>query len=380
MLERMSARRLLIVFAAWPLLVSACDAPPESGNTSPSPDAGIVVPQDAAGDQVTDSGSPDGITTSVPDSYSIVVLPDTQYYSSSWPDIFASQTRWIVDNRQAEQIAFVLHTGDITDVDIPAQWEPASQSLHTLDGEIPYVMTAGNHDYLNLADRIGLVNSYFPPSHFEQYPWFQGTFELGHVENSFSILQAGADKWLVLALEFGPRDEVLAWADNVLKAFHDTQAIIITHAYLYHDGTRYSAAATPHQGANPHDYLMTGQPESSINDGEEMWQKLIAPNSNVKLVFCGHDVSGMALPPGTAARLTSSRPDGTIVHQILANYQTCTAAPCETFAGGTVHGGNGFLRIIRFSPAAGTMSVQTYSPYVDMYLHDPSNEFTLTLN
>ena len=80
-----------------------------------------------------------------------MVLPDTQYYAASFPDIFMKQTSWIVENRDAQQIAFVLHTGDIVDSDVPAQWTVASNSLHMLDGVVPYVIAAGNHDYAELA-------------------------------------------------------------------------------------------------------------------------------------------------------------------------------------------------------------------------------------
>ena len=94
------------------------------------------------------------------------------------------------------------------------------------------------------------------------------------------------------------------------------------------------------------------------------------PNSSVKLVLSGHVID----PP--VGRLTSTRPDGTRVHQILANYQTC-AYPCETLDGVTVRGGNGFLRVLRFDPTARTISVTTYSPYLDEYKHDAGNEFVL---
>jgi hypothetical protein len=225
---------------------------------------------------------------------------------------------------------------------------------------------------------------YFPPSHFAQYPWFGGTFEPDHIENSFSLFGVGSTRWLVLALEFGPRDEALAWADSVLKLFPTWPAIVITHAYLYHDGTRYDHDGAVPQSFNPHDYVMMGQPGTTINDGQEIWTKLIEPNSNVKLVFSGHDVSGAGLPPGTAASLTSTRADGTTVHQILANYQTCLGPPCETFSDGTttetVRGGDGFLRLLRFSSAAQTISVETYSPYLDQSLSDASNQFVLDLN
>src|SRR5262245_17180128 len=93
-----------------------CESPP--GQSGRSPDAGARP----------DAAVPE-------DSYAFVVLPDTQFYSSAWPDIFAAQTQWIVDHRAAEKIAFVLHTGDIVDYDITQQWGPASAALKILDGQ-----------------------------------------------------------------------------------------------------------------------------------------------------------------------------------------------------------------------------------------------------
>src|SRR5437868_14269102 len=46
-------------------------------------------------------------------AYTIAVLPDTPYYSSSGPDIFLAQTRWLVQTRAGQQIAVVLHTVDL---------------------------------------------------------------------------------------------------------------------------------------------------------------------------------------------------------------------------------------------------------------------------
>jgi hypothetical protein len=381
-----------ILLGVLPLgFLAGCDTPPDwlqsrdAGgiDLAPSIDAGheIGTTADAGvgddGAALADGGVPDG--GPVPD-YSIVVLPDTQYYAASFPAIFMEQTRWIVDHRDDQQIAFVLHTGDVTDDDELNQWDAASRSLHVLDGVVPYMIAAGNHDYHLLATRTGMANVYFPPSAFSEFPWFGGTFEPEHIENAFSLIAVGPTRWLVLSLEFGPRDEALAWANSVLNAFRNQPAIVITHAYLYHDGSRYNDSG-PFQSYNPHGYAMLGQPRSSINDGEEMWQKLILPNRNVKLVFSGHDVNGGDLPPGTTGRLSSARPDGTVVHQILANYQTCTAAPCDRSRQGTlVDGGNGFLRIVRFSAASQTISVSTYSPHLGLSLDDPDNRFDLPMN
>lgn len=360
------------------LCTVGCDPPPDSAARVATDGGGSEPAPDARG---TSDAAPDRVLLPLPDDYSVVVLPDTQYYASSWPEIFMSQARWIAEKHDEQRIAFVLHTGDLVDEDLPVQWDIASRALHMLDGVVPYVVAAGNHDYRDLADRIGMVNVYFPPAGFAPNPWFGGTFEPGHVENSFSVITAGATRWLIISLEFGPRDEVLAWADSVLKVFRDRPAIIITHAFLYHDGSRYDRAGLAPQSFNPHTYVMMGQTRTTINDGQEMWQKLILPNPNVKLVFSGHDVSYADIPPGTTARLTSARPDGSLVHQILANYQTCTQKPCTTsLQGTTVLGGNGFLRLLRFSPTAGTISVTTYSPYVDQWLTDPTNQFVLEMN
>ena len=74
------------------------------------------------------------------EQFSIVVLPDTQFYSQSNPAIFEAQTQWIVDNMAAENIIHVSHLGDIKDdgsgcdnITVPGdgrtEWEIASESM-----------------------------------------------------------------------------------------------------------------------------------------------------------------------------------------------------------------------------------------------------------
>jgi len=45
------------------------------------------------------------------EDFTIVVLPDTQFYSESYPATFAAQTQWIVDNKDAMNIVYVAHEG-----------------------------------------------------------------------------------------------------------------------------------------------------------------------------------------------------------------------------------------------------------------------------
>src|SRR3954471_20082861 len=55
-------------------------------------------------------------TTGGNDFFTLVVLPDTQYYTEvQWKteQYFKGQTQWIVDHRGDEHIAFVSHVGDL---------------------------------------------------------------------------------------------------------------------------------------------------------------------------------------------------------------------------------------------------------------------------
>jgi hypothetical protein len=92
-----------------------------------------------------------------------VVLPDTQYYSDKYPDIFSAQTDWIARNVQALDIRFVLHEGDLVDGQSSTrQWQVAQAAMTRLDGIVPYFLALGNHDFLFPQRDTTLFNRYFP--------------------------------------------------------------------------------------------------------------------------------------------------------------------------------------------------------------------------
>ena len=289
----------------------------------------------------------------------VIVLPDTQYYSAYYPSIFDAQTKYILNQKVPRNIAVVLHVGDVVDnIFVDSEWQAAVKALRPLDNVLPYILVPGNHD--QDGNRKGLMDTYFPPG---AMPWITGTMVPGQSENTYTLLDIGPRKWLVLALEFGPRDKTLAWADSILKAFPALPAILLTHAYLYDDGTRYDwAAKGERQLYNPHWYKPT--PAEGINDGEEMYQKLVVPNPNIRLVFSGH----MNTTPWALARRTDIRPQGGApVHQILQNFQSNT------------NGGDGYLRILEFHYGTGEIRVDTYSPTLNRYIADNTGRFTLPL-
>ena len=319
-----------------------------------------------------DSTSGPGLDAGAPPNPTIVVLPDTQFYAAAYPEIFHAQTQWILDHRASSNLVAVLHEGDVVDNSGSLdEWQVASDALAKLDGVIPYLILAGNHDE-SLA-RQGYMDQYFPATRFEPYPWFGGTFEAGKSENGYAIVRIGDTPWLLLALEFGPRNAVVTWADGILKSNAEKPAILVTHAYLYNDGTRYDNSKVPPQSFDPHDYNYT--PLEGVNDGEELWQQLVLPNENVKLVVSGHCLGDPANLKGAAARLSSVRPSGSSVHQILANYQTCADMSCPEMP--QIKGGNGYLRLIEFDKVQQVLHVHTYSPYLNQYLVTDDEDFIL---
>jgi hypothetical protein len=281
----------------------------------------------------------------------VVVLPDTQYYAHYYPQTFPTQTNWILQQQARRNVAVVLHVGDIVDDPfVVGEWNVAGSAMRLLDGKLPYVLVPGNHDMGY--DRATPIDEYFSP---DSMPWITGTMTTGQIENSYALVDIGPRSWLVVGLEWGPRDATVAWADQVLKAYADRPAIILTHAYLDGgDGTRYQQLEQPFY---PSGYT----PEQGMNDGEMIWQKLVVPNGNVRLVLCGHY---------GVARQTSARPDGSLVHEIVSDYQWWEGAD----------NGYGYLRTIAFDYERMEIRVQTYSPTRKSYLTEDMHQFTVSLD
>jgi hypothetical protein len=311
-----------------------------------------------------DGGMPPPSVPPPEGAWTVAVLPDTQYYACGYPEIFERQAQWIAAHRKERGIGLVLHTGDVVDMNLPEQWQVARRSMQHLRGVVPYLIAPGNHDLVS--GRASLFPNYFEPGELSAYDWEAGSYEPERLDNSFAVIEIAGRSWLFLGLEFGPRDAVVQWAAEVLTAHSDLPAVLFTHAYLYSDGLRYDRTREPSQAYHPDAYLFT--PEQGINDGEDLWRKLVVPHANVRLVLSGH-----VIPIGTV-RASPLRPSGSRVHEVLANYQTCGVCPCAE-----VMGGGGYLRLLEFEPEATRIRVSTYSPYLDAWLRDDENEFVLDL-
>ena len=180
------------------------------------------------------------------------------------------------------------------------------------------------------------------------------------MENSYHLFSAGGVDWLILALEWGPRSNAVAWANQIVSAYPNRKVILITHAYTYSDNTRYDwAAKGTSQSWNPHSYATANDP-GGTNDGEELWTKLVSLYPNFVMVINGHVLnSGLG-------RLESTNNFGNVVHQMLVNYQMQAL------------GGGADLRLVEFLPDGKTEQVTAYSPYYGTWMTDSGNQFILT--
>ncbi|MFK7910873.1 MAG: metallophosphoesterase [Akkermansiaceae bacterium] len=299
-------------------------------------------------------------------SFTIAVLPDTQKYCHKHPEEFMAQTRWLTANKDTRRIKAVLHLGDITDHNNPPQWEVAKKAMSQLDGKIPYFFIPGNHDLGkrgSASDRSTLLNDYFPVTKFRDLPTFGGTYdkEPDSMANSFHLFSAGGRKFIVIGLEFGPRVDVVRWANEVAKKHADREAILLTHAYTYFDETRYNwKKHGTKQNWNPHAYGVGKGPDGDVMDGEELWRNLVSKHENFILTLNGH-----VLRDGLG-RVTSATPGGRDVHQMLVNFQM------------KPNGGDSWLRLMEFTPDH-TAEIYDYSPKLNLTNLSEQNRFTLKL-
>ena len=287
--------------------------------------------------------------------FTIIVLPDTQFYSSTKnggsPEIFEAQTRWIVENKDSLNIAFVTQVGDFVENgdEVLMEWEAADAAIALLEDPvttglsegIPFGVAVGNHDQSPNDDADGttaLFNRFLGVSRFEGRAYYGGHFGATN-DNHYEVFSAADLDFIILHLEFdtSPDSAVLGWADEVLKEHSTRRAIVVTH-HMVGEG-------------NPADFSTQGQAiYDELND-----------NPNLFLLLGGHI-------PGEGRRVDSL--DDRRVYSVMADFQARS------------RGGDGWLRILCFSPARDEIAVQTFSPFVDegrgAFERDESSQFVLS--
>ena len=300
-------------------------------------------------------------------SFTVVALPDTQGYSMRVPETYLAQTRWIVDQKKKRNIASVVHLGDITNNNTHDQWKNAEAAMNQLDDEVPYFFTLGNHDYSEnggAKDRTTFFHQYFPRDKYSSRPDFGGSYdrEPDRFDNGYYFFNAGDREFMVLSLEFGPRNDVVRWANEVVDKHADKSVILITHAFVYYDDTRYDwSKYGPKQSWNPHSYEVAKASDQDVNDGQELWDKLVSRHKNFVMTLNGH-VCGDGL-----GRVVTKLDDGQELPQMLCDYQI------------RPRGGDGWLRLLEFRPDNKTVMSYDYSVTRNECNVSPDATFSVTI-
>ena len=287
-------------------------------------------------------------------NFTIIGLPDTQYYTDirhgGTPAHFTAQTQWIADNKDSLNIVFVAHLGDVVQKgntkEIPWMYADYSMSIiedsliTNLEDGIPYGIAVGNHDQGVGVGSVGepgeteLYNQYFGENRFLGRSYYGGHYGTKN-DQHYVLFSASGYDFIAIFFEYNtdPEESVLVWADSLLNTYSTRRAIIVSH-YIIDAGI---------QG----NWGTQGQ---AIYEG-------LNDNPNMFLMLCGHKSAEGIRQDSTI--------NGNIVYTLLSDYQYYP------------NGGNGFLRIMEFSPINNTIQVKTYSPTLNQYETKGSSQFTL---
>lgn len=351
------------------------DIPPSVTLVSPAANAvnqpqsvdlhATVTDPDSSSVNVTFYARPTSSAVSGSD-FTIIALPDTQYYSAQLNGgtaaIFSAQTDWIVSEMNARNIQFVLHLGDVVDHGDnnnggqDNEWEYlfAKDAMYRLENPsttflaegLPYSVAIGNHDQSPNGNADGTSkywNKYFGvhptlgTNHFTGKSYYGGTQVAENADNNFTLFSAGGLDFICISMEYdtSPDAADLAWADSLLKAYPSRRGIVVTHWTVN-----------------------TGNPASFSTQGSALYNAL-KNNPNLMMLHGGH-IHGEGRRTDTYA--------GRTVHSILADYQ------------GRTRGGDGWLRIMTFSPANNVVHIKTYSPTLNQFETDADSQFDLTID
>jgi hypothetical protein len=300
----------------------------------------------------------------VPGSVTLAVLPDTQYYAMCNSPHLERQTRWVARAAHGRAIRAVITLGDLTESNTAAEWSFVQQGFSPLEGRLPLVLVTGNHDHGDGGEanlRRSLFSQYFAQPKGASAEALTETLTPGDRENAYYRVQLPNVTLGVLALEWSPRDKTVAWANDVVRRHPKDRIIVVTHAYLYHDDTRYDwSTKAEKQEWNPCVYRTAKRdpkaragtqnlhPEG-VHDGEALWRALVSRHPNIFLTLNGH-----VLGDGSA-RLASQGLHGNLVQQVLVNFQMLR------------EGGLGYLRLLELLPDGETLRMKTYSPSLGVF-------------
>ena len=226
--------------------------------------------------------------------YSFGVVGDTQILAQWTPNEVKRYSNWAIANKESKNLQAMLYMGDLsngrTDTEESEwrrQWTNVSEATNIMDDEVPYIVVPGNHDYLKDSSTrdLTMFNEYYPYSKFSAKNYFGGAYQTEHTENTYYTFEVCGVKYLVMAMEFGPTNEVLNWMDEIIETHNDYRTIVITHGFLNPAGELYGDSSFLSA-----DWYFSRNGEEATSS-VEFWNKHLSKHQNLFMILCGHSVT-----------------------------------------------------------------------------------------
>ena len=335
-------------------------------------DPKVCTPYEVEGEEDDNTGNTDSeVDNAVKKdcAYSFAVVGDTQYLVRNDVNNGTNNTAtlydWILANKDAKKIHSVFGLGDITDSrTVAAEWQHAKDNITKLEGKLPYYVVRGNHDNSDMFNEYFNNDSYksqfVDPDIADQTKVF---FSKKLINNGYTKFTVGGTKYLLMMLDYGAKEDAIAWANDVIASNPTYKVIINTHAYLGADGTWLD------------DETYSPDPESNtiFSNGKEMWENLVSKHENIFLVLCGHDNK---VPNSDIIKLQSKGEKGNTVTQLMINPQTI-----EENAASQQYG---MVAMLYFNEDGSEVEVEYISTVLSTegndYLYRDVNQFEFTVN
>ncbi len=281
----------------------------------------------------TASPTPDPNATPAPTPFSIVWLSDTQHYSELHPEMLLAVSSWINANKDAYNIQALVHSGDMVNRSGSSrQWTAITNALDALEG-VPFLALAGNHDVGTSTLDYGYFKKYVASRYTERQTLYDGG------RGAALPFETNQTPFLLIGTGWGYNDRSVAWLQETIAANSDRYVILCCHSYLDENGT-----------------LTDG--------GDILFEKVVKRFPTVRLVISGHR-DGVALRADELDDNADGAADRT-VYAMLYNYQEVQADD-----------GGGYMRILTVDMQKHTLTVKTYSPYLDDWKTGEAEQFVL---
>ena len=313
------------------------------------------------------------------DYWSMVFIPDIQNlvtgkYTKFWYDM----ADWIAANVKTENIQHVIGAGDSTWSNQAAEYKYARNGFDKFASLVSWSNMIGNHDYVwsSTSRDSTNYNTYFGSDYitstYANYTYqasYNDEYDISGTENSYYTFNVNGEHWMILQLEYYPRQEVLTWANEIIEEYPNYNIILTTHSYL--DG----------QGDYAKDSMNYTSEDANVGGGlgestEEIWNDVITSHDNVKMVLCGHSTNGS----GAIVTKEVKNDAGSDVTALMLNAQDkdmtdeSSSVETEYYSGQAL----GMLGILRFSADGSQVAVQYYAPGYDKSYDSASNAITLS--